>query len=173
MLNILFSIATYQDADKITTLVNSAYRGETSKIGWTSEADLLDGRRTDFNDVQKLLQEDDSFILVCRYQNEIIGSVHLTKQKDTALLGMLAVQPQLQNSGIGKLLLSEAELFAKKTWLISKITMTVISTRKELITFYIRRGYISTGILKKFPINPELWNAKIFNLQLELLEKNL
>ena len=39
--------ATVQDAPEIAILVNSAYRGDSSRQGWTTEADLLDGTRTD------------------------------------------------------------------------------------------------------------------------------
>ena len=39
--------ATPADVPALVALVNSAYRGESSRAGWTTEADLLDGQRVD------------------------------------------------------------------------------------------------------------------------------
>jgi len=96
----------------------------------------------------------------------------LQKIEQQVYLGMLAVKPSLQGSGIGKQLLQAAELAAQQTWTVNKFVMAVITTRHELIAFYERRGYQRTGIIKAFPVNPALWMPKVEGLQLELLEKN-
>jgi len=172
ILELYFGKAELEDAERLAALVNSAYRGETSKQGWTTEADLLEGLRTDAAELVQLITSHDSMILICRNNAELIGSVHLQKTEQQVYLGMLAVQPSLQGRGVGKQLLQAAELAAQQTWTVNKFVMAVITTRHELIAFYERRGYQRTGIIKAFPVNPALWMPKVEGLQLELLEKN-
>ena len=167
------SKAEVPDAEQITALVNSAYRGESSKQGWTTEADLLVGRRTDIDEILRLISSEDSMFLLCKTKTELIGSVCLQKQAEQVCLSMLAVNPPLQGMGAGKQLLQAAELAAQKTWTATKLIMDVITCRIELIEFYERRGYRRTGVIKAFPVSPELWNPKVTNLQLEMLEKVL
>lgn len=167
------SKAEKQDAGQIAALVNAAYRGEPSKQGWTTEADLLAGRRTDAEEILQLISSDDSMFLLCNAGAELIGSVHLQKQAEQVCLGMLAVSPSLQGRGIGKQLLEVAEHAAQETWSVNKSVMTVISCRNELLAFYERRGYRRTGVSKPFPVNPELWLPKVADLRLEILEKVL
>lgn len=171
MLSLSFTIAQTQDIDPLVTLVNSAYRGEISKQGWTTEADLLDGYRTDAAELQRLIASNDSMIILCKSGKELIGSVHIQSNEELVYLGMLAVKPTLQGGGVGKQLLQTAELAAQQNWVVSKFVMAVITTRQELIAFYERRGYQRTGTIKEFPINPALWTPKVAALQLELLEK--
>ncbi len=165
--------AEKQDAGQIAALVNSAYRGESSKQGWTTEADLLAGLRTDTEEILRLISSDDSMFLLCKAEAELIGSVHLQKQAEQVCLGMLAVNPSLQGRGIGKHLLLAAEQAAQQIWAVNKSVMTVISCRTELLAFYQRRGYRRTGVSKEFPVNPELWITKVAGLRLEILEKVL
>lgn len=167
------SKAGKQHAEQIAALVNSTFRGESSKQGWTTEADLLVGRRTDTKEILQLISNDDSMFLMCKNDEELIGSVHLQKQAEQVCLGMLAVSPILQGKGIGKHLLLAAEQAAQETWAVSKSVMTVISCRNELVAFYERRGYKRTGISTAFPVNPDLWVPKVADLRLEVLEKTL
>ena len=167
------SKAEKQDAGQIAALVNAAYRGEPSKQGWTTEADLLAGRRTDTEEILRLISSADSIFLLCRAEAELIGSVHLQRQAEQVCLGMLAVSPPLQGRGIGKQLLLAAEQTAQETWSVNKSVMTVIACRNELLAFYERRGYRRTGVSKAFPVNPELWLPKVADLRLEMLEKAL
>jgi len=167
------SKAEKQDAGQIAALVNAAYRGEPSKQGWTTEADLLTGCRTDTEEILRLISSDDSMFLLCRAEAELIGSVHLQRQGEQVCLGMLAVSPPIQGRGIGKQLLEAAEQAAQETWSVNKSVMTVISCRNELLAFYERRGYRRTGVSKAFPVNPELWLPKVADLRLEMLEKAL
>ncbi len=167
------SKAAKQDAGQIAALVNLAYRGESSKQGWTTEADLLAGRRTDTEEILQLISSDDSMFLLYKAEVELIGSVHLHKQAEQVCLGMLAVSPSLQGRGIGRQLLKAAEQTAQETWAVNKSVMTVIACRNELIAFYERRGYRRTGVSKEFPVNPALWMPKVADLRLEILEKVL
>lgn len=142
--------ATLQDIPALTTLINSAYRGETSKKGWTTEAHLLEGKRTDEQEMKQIFEEPKNTILKFTENDKIIGSVLLVEKGHQLYLGMLTVSPELQNSGIGKKLLAEAENHAKSLGLTS-IIMTVISVREELIAWYKRHGYADTGEREAFP----------------------
>lgn len=84
---------------------------------------------------------------------------------------MFVVNPVMQANGIGKRLLTEAETLAQRMWGVEQFQMHVITIRHELIAFYERRGYMRTGILSEFPVNPEVWQPKLAGLQLETLEK--
>ncbi len=138
--------ATIGDAAELTTLVNSAYRGPVSQLGWTSEAHLLDGIRVDEETMSEYLNARDTIIL--KYTDEagkILACVYLQERVNGRLyLGMLSVSPSLQANGIGRQLLHEAEIWATKLS-CTTIFMTVITTRNELISWYKRRGYRDTG----------------------------
>ena len=168
------SIAQATDAEALVALINSAYRGEASRQGWTTEADLLEGRRTDVEDILNLLQQADSYLLLCRgEEGQLLGSVLLQYVDTEVQIGMLAVRPAAQGVGIGKQLLAAAEAFAQQAWEVERLVMSVISVRQELIAFYQRRGYRRTGIDKPFPQNPALWTPRLESLRLEILEKRL
>jgi ribosomal protein S18 acetylase RimI-like enzyme len=142
--------ADLQDISALTVLINSAYRGESSKKGWTTEAHLLTGKRTNEQELTQTMLDPKNTILKYSQNNQIIGSVLLVEKEDQLYLGMLTVSPELQNSGIGKKLLAEAENHSKAVGL-SRIIMTVISVREELITWYKRHGYVDTGKRDPFP----------------------
>jgi len=166
-----FRSALVSDSATIAALANAAYRGDSSRQGWTTEADLLDGLRTTATDVGQLIASGRSEILVCMRGEHLIASVCLERDADAAHIGMFVVNPAMQGSGVGKQLLTYAEAYAAQHWAVNKFYMYVITLRHELIAFYERRGYRRTGIVKTFPVNPEMWQPKMSGLQLELLEK--
>lgn len=143
--------ATKKDLEPIIRLVNSAYRGETAKKGWTHEADLIKGEmRIDEKMLNKLFDAPGSTILkAIDDSGEISGCVYLEKKGSALYLGMLSVSPDKQASGIGKHLLKAADKHALENN-CSTIEMTVISVRKELINWYERNGYINTHKTKPF-----------------------
>lgn len=142
--------ATIADAAELSALINSAYRGESSKKGWTTEADLLEGTRTSEEELISIIASSNHYLLKFTRDEKIIGSVLLIAKKEVLYLGMLTVSPELQNSGIGKQLLQAAEQLAQQLE-ISRIQMTVIGIRKELLAWYIRNGYEDTGLREPFP----------------------
>ncbi len=173
MRELLFAKAGVDDVEQIIQVVNAAYRGESSRLGWTTEADLLDGLRTDAGEILRLLADETAILLLCKAGKQVLGSVHLQYQAGCAELGMFAVYPLHQGLGIGKRLLRQAEQIAAETWSVRCMQMAVISCRHELLAFYRRRGYRDNGVSKPFPLNPALWTPKVNNLQLILLEKML
>lgn len=145
------SIATTQDIIAIKDLLNSAYRGETSRKGWTTEADIIAGDvRTDEIDLQRVMQQEGSiFLKYTDAENAIVGCVNLQQHGHKIYLGMFSVSPLLQGFGIGKHLLKAAEEYALSLG-CNLIYMSVISLRSELIDWYKRNGYEETGEKKAF-----------------------
>lgn len=170
---LFFRKAGAEDIEDIVALINSAYRGESSKAGWTTEAGFLGGQRTDAEEVARLIAASDSMMLLCRDGTELIGCVHLERAGRRAYLGMLTVKPTLQGRGIGKRFMEVAERTAREEWSAEKMVMAVITLRTELIAFYERRGYRRTGELKEFPKDPRYGIPKTDRLQFELMEKGL
>jgi ribosomal protein S18 acetylase RimI-like enzyme len=140
----MISIATIEDIAALNKLVNSAYRGDSSRKGWTTEADLLDGTRTDEKAIKEFFLNPDSTILKYVDNEKIIGCVRLVKHGSQLYLGMFAVDPDVQNKGVGKRMLLAAEDEARRQNCKS-IDMTVISVRTELIDWYKRNGYVEVG----------------------------
>ena len=168
----MVTLANENDVGELNRLVNSAYRGEQSKQGWTTEADLLGGIRTDEEGLRKLMQQPGSFILKYVDENTISGCVSLKEEQGKLYLGMLTVSPQLQDKGIGKILLSASEAEARKRN-CSAVYMSVISIRTELINWYKRHGYYDTGIVKPFPSNDPRFGIPKTKLEFVILEKNI
>lgn len=161
------------DVEAIVALVNSAYRGESSRQGWTTEADLLGGQRTDRDEVAALIAASGSMLLLCIGGERLIGSLHLQYDGSAAWLGMFTVRPGLQGRGIGKRFLAEAERVAREAWEVTRMRMAVIWRRHELIAYYERRGYRRMGERQPFPDHPRYGIPKVDDLELELLEKCL
>ncbi|MEO6204531.1 MAG: GNAT family N-acetyltransferase [Mycobacteriales bacterium] len=142
--------AAPEDVDALVALVESAYRGESSRAGWTTEADLLDGQRTDPDEVTETLPH----LAVAEVDGDLVGCCALVPRADHGYFGMFAVRPGLQGGGVGSALLEHAEKRAASLGL-TRVDMTVLSTRAELIAYYQRRGYVDTGDHKPFPYGEE------------------
>ena len=173
MLN--FHKAELSDAQAIASLINSAYRGDSSRAGWTTEADLLDGLRTTTQQVAAIIQREDAFILIGVLHDQIVATICCERQdangRNVAHFGMIAVKPNLQNKGHGRTMLQAAEAMTMREWRVVGFHMAVITLREELIAFYERLGYERTGEFKNFPDNRALWQPKVPDLTLEYLVK--
>ena len=169
-----FRSARPSDVDALVALVESAYRGEGSKQGWTTEADLLDGQRTDAEGVAALIDRALSLVLVAEAPDgRLLACAHVEKQGDSGYFGMFSVSPALQGGGIGRAMLAEAERIARDEWGCATMRMTVISVRDELIAWYERRGYRRTGEYSPFPYGNERFGIpKRDDLRFELLLKS-
>lgn len=175
MTELVIRPAQAQEADSIAALVNRAYRGESSRAGWTTEADLLDGKRTTPEEVLGLLARYDIQILTGWVASQLTVTLcaewHAVQQ--TVHLGMIAVEPTAQNRGYGKTVILAAEQWAVEHWQVRVSQMAVVSLRQALIAFYQRLGYQPTGEVRPFPYQPEMWQAKVDNMQLITLQKSL
>ena len=171
---IAWRVADARDAGAIRALVESAYRGDASRRGWTTEADLLDGQRTDVAGVAELIALPDSLVLLAETGADLIACAHLARKGDSAYFGMFSVRPERQAGGIGRAMLAEAERLARERWQAVRMEMTVISVRDELIAWYERRGYRRTGEYSPFPYGNERFGIpRRDDLRFERLVKEL
>lgn len=164
--------ATAEDVPVLNKLVNSAYRGETSRQGWTTEADLLAGTRVDEAALRDLIADKKTIVLKYMEAGKIAGCVELRLSTHSCYLGMLTVNPVLQAKGIGKKLLLAGESVAREKGCL-KMRMTVISVRHALIEWYKRNGYQLTGESKPFKMPDERFGIPRQPLEFVFMEKVL
>ena len=151
---ISFRTAVSRDASTIVPFINGGYRGEGSKRGWTTEADILGGQRIDAEKIEEIIAAPESRVeLALDESGALVGCVHLKKESpDTCYLGLLTVDPARQALGLGKRILEHADAVARD-WECRRMRMTTISVRAELLAYYERRGYARTGATEPFPEN--------------------
>ena len=166
--------ATSDDLPALHGLVESAYRGESARRGWSHEADLLEGQRTDLAALEATLADPEQHLLVFRDNEVLRACVALTAKGDgLAYLGMLTVDPKRQGAGLGRLILAAAEEHAA-AFGASRVEMTVIAQRSELIAWYERRGYALTGEQRPFPHgDPRFGLPRRDDLIFAVMEKTL
>ncbi|WP_037570511.1 GNAT family N-acetyltransferase [Phaeacidiphilus oryzae] len=156
-----FRIADLDDVPALVDLVESAYRGGPGAGGWTTEAHLIDGQRTDREQVSEIITAEGGLILVAEVESAgpggraIAASCQLEDRGATAYFGMFAVDPGSQGAGLGRALLARAESYAREEWGAERMEMTVIEQRADLIAWYERRGYRRTGEFEPFPYGDE------------------
>ncbi len=195
-----FRWARSDDVAAIVALVESAYRGEASRAGWTTEADLLDGQRIDARGVSALIDSADAGVLLAETDGELVACCELRRapvadprrddragtavasdrsgRSDAAAascyFGMFSVRPSAQNGGLGRRVIAHAERLAREDWRCERMRMTVIDVRAELIAWYERRGYRRTGVFEPFPYGDERFGIPLRpDLRFEVLEKSL
>lgn len=172
---IVFRTATEADIETLHALVESAYRGASAKAGWTHEADLLDGQRTDVQELSDIIADEDQTITLAFVEGDLVGCVNVSDKGDgRGYLGMLTVDPQRQAGGLGRRLIEAAEQGAVSGFGAGVMEMTVIAQRKELIAYYERRGYVLTSETRPFPLHdPRFGEAKRDDLYFVVMEKAL
>lgn len=167
-----FSIANPSDAETIVQLVNRAYWPESDPTGWTHESNWVSGNRVSTEQLEAMMSNPDSFVIIGRKEAELVTCVHVEKDGHKTYICMLAVNPALQGAGAGKQMLAYAENLARDHFNSKKFIMVVVSARSELIAFYQRRGYQKTGTIMDYPLSAGAGTPRHAELNVELLEKN-
>jgi GNAT superfamily N-acetyltransferase len=170
--------ATPAELHALHALIEGAYRGDSAKRGWTHEADLLGGQRTDIAAIGDILADPHQSFLVNEEGGALRGCVLVVNKgvvdgARTAYLGMLTVRPELQAAGLGRALIEAAEAHAR-SFGADVMEMTVIKARRELIDWYIRRGYALSGREAPFPLDDARFGLpKTRDLSFVILNKGL
>lgn len=170
-----FRPAAPDDVPALHRLIESAYRGDSAKAGWTHEADLLGGQRTDETELRDILADASRVLLLAEIDGVLTGCVQVAKQGEgLAYLGLLTVDPRRQAAGLGRWLIAAAEAEAIDRFGATRMEMTVIRQRAELIAWYERRGYRLTGETRPFPLDDERFGLpQTRELEFVVLEKAL
>jgi ribosomal protein S18 acetylase RimI-like enzyme len=172
---VTFRTATRGDIPALAALVQSAYRGEASRAGWTTEADLLGGQRTDPEALASIIDGEASRMVVAEEEGVVVACCQLERRDGgVAYLGMLAVGPTEQARGLGRAVVAEGERIAREEWSAAQVQMTVIRQREELIAWYGRLGYRRTGATAPFPYGDARFGIpKVDDLEFVVLAKPL
>jgi predicted N-acetyltransferase YhbS len=167
-------LARPADVPAVNRLVNSAFRGESSRAGWTTEADMLGGQRIDEERLAGLVASDDRVVLLHEDREGLLACVSLERAGSTCHLGMLTTRPVAQGRGTGRRMIEAAERWAVEQWQSSVMRMTVLVQRPELVAYYERRGYRMNGERKPFPYDDERFGLpRRDDLAFVVLEKSL
>lgn len=175
MADLDFRTATETDVDAIVLLVTRAYRGESSREGWTTEADLLDGPRIDAGVLRHdIIRPASRVVLGLDVDGTLLACAHVADLGGRCYFGMFAVEPTRQGGGTGRAMVAECERIAREEWRLPKMQMTVIDLREDLIAWYERLGYRRTGVHHPFPYGDERFGIpRRDDLRFEVLEKPL
>ncbi|MCU1529991.1 MAG: GCN5-related N-acetyltransferase [Frondihabitans sp.] len=170
-----FRPAVLSDSDAVVALVTAAYRGDASRAGWTTEADLLDGPRIDAELLAADLANPNGRVILGFDGDHLVSCCNLLRLDETrGYFGMFAVSPIRQGGGIGKEVLAEADRIARDEWQLETLEMTVLEQRPELIAFYERRGFVRTGEFSPFPYGEERFGLpRRDDLRMVVLRKSL
>ncbi len=166
--------AGLDDIDALVALIQSAYRGDSSKAGWTTEAHLLSGQRIDAAMLADQIADDTQVLLMQEDEAGPLACVAVERRDGYGYIGTVTVRPAAQGGGLGRAALEVAEAYIASDWGYDRARMTVIAQRPELIAWYERRGYRNTGETAPFPYNNERFGAPVRDdLYFVVLEKAL
>jgi GNAT superfamily N-acetyltransferase len=166
-----FRFAGRIDAPAIAALIEEGYRGDESRRGWTTEANLIEGNRTSVAEIEGYIADPNARFLMAFDAGVLIGCSLIKNEEGQGYFGMFAVKPTLQGGGHGKQILAHAERQIRTLWNCTRVAMTVISIREDLIAYYERRGYARSGT-KPFPFDREP-GAKRTDFHFVVLTKTL
>ena len=127
-------VAAAADAAKITSVINAAFR--------IAEGFFVDGPRISQAEVEQLLVKG-SFLLA-EVDDKLNACVYVELRGERSYLGLLSVDPSCQKSGLGSVLMLEAENFCRARG-SRFMDILIVNLREELPGFYRHRGYVENG----------------------------
>ena len=127
-------VATPADAAKITGVINAAFR--------IAEGFFIDKERITETEVEELLGK--GAFLVAETDDELNGCVYVELRDERSYLGLLSVDPDRQQGGLGSLLMNAAENYCRERG-SSFMDILIVNLREELPPFYRKRGYVENG----------------------------
>jgi predicted N-acetyltransferase YhbS len=127
-------IASPDDAAKITAVINAAFR--------IAEGFFIDGNRITQAEVEQLLTK--GAFLLAEDGEKLNGCVYVEMRGERSYLGLLSVDPDYQQGGLGSFLMLEAEEFCRERG-SRFMDILIVHLREELPAFYQKRGYIQNG----------------------------
>jgi len=152
MTEIVIREAVAADIPALHQLIQSAYRGEASRAGWTTEADLLDGQRTDPDELADIIADPKQALLTAWRGDAVVGCVLIADRgQGTGYFGMLSIRPTLQGGGLGRRLVEAAHAALVGRFGARRVRISVFPQRETLIAWYERLGYRRTGDTLPFP----------------------
>ncbi len=162
------------DIPALLSLIESAYRGDASRTGWTTEADLLDGQRIDREMLAAIIADRAQRLMLFEVDDQPVACVNIEKRDGYAYVGLVTVSPAAQAQGWGRRLLAVVESIAADDWQLDRARMSVIRQRTDLIAWYVRHGYGQTGETLPFPYGDERFGRpRRDDLEFVILEKQL
>lgn len=173
----LLEDARPHDVPAIVALMNLAYRGSGAVPSWNSEGAYIAGDRTSVVLLEaERTAHPEAHLLVWRGEAGAGPAACVWLQPLGAgrwYLGSLAVDPALQDGGIGRRMLEACE-----AWITARqgriVRMTVVHVREALIAWYLRRGYSLTGEAEPFPYEDHRFGTpRRDDLHFVILEKAL
>lgn len=175
MIELTIRNAVPADIPTLHALIESAYRGEASRKGWTTEADLLEGQRTDAEDLASILSDPEQGMLTAWRGEELVGCILIARRGEgIGYFGMLSVSPTLQGGGLGRKLVEAAEAAMADRFAAERVRISVIPQRETLIAWYERLGYAATGETLPFPYGDERFGLPLRDdLSFIVMEKPL
>lgn len=170
----IFTQADIDAVEWIAELVNKAYRpASKATCGWTHESAIVTGSRISPAQIEQILSQPHNRIFLLLQENELVASIQATLLNRSIELGMFAVDPSRQNSGIGSRLMAYAEQTAGAEANAVTAQIYVVHTQDALMQFYERRGYRTTGKIEPYPVDAGVGTPKGIELHLVHMVKQL
>ena len=167
-------VAAPSDTEGIVELIRSAYRGDASRQGWTSEADLVEGERIDAEQVLAMIRGQASRMLVLDTDEGVVACCALEDQgSGRAYFGTFAVSPTKQAAGLGRHLITQAEREACQVFGAGVLEIAVLAQQELLVSWYERLGFRRTGEMRPFPADETFARPLLDDLYFVVLEKQL
>lgn len=126
-------LAQGADVQALARLINAAFRVEQP---------FIEGDRINPDGVRAYLEKG-KFLLV-EDSGGLVGCVYVELRGDRGYLGLLAVDPPRQGTGLGRKLMDTAENYFRAAG-CRAINLRIVSARAPLPAFYRHLGYAETG----------------------------